>query len=147
MRDQTGSEVGPPTAGGERLAHWALYWGVAINAAVAPAIALLFAPVTSMSGRTDLIVGWSSLSRLFPITHRIFAVMLGAALVGLVMGVISLVGTPRERRPAPPNRFTHDAVVAMILGVLGLLLWGTLLALSLQLATVYRAWGVSLGLR
>jgi hypothetical protein len=124
-----------------------LYWGVAVNAAVAPGIALLFAPVTTMSGRTNLIVGWASLTRVFPLTHRICAVMLGLALVGLVLGVISLAGTPPHRRPPPPNRFTHDAVVALILGALGLLLWGTLFALSLQLAAVYRAWGVSVGLR
>jgi hypothetical protein len=131
---------------GERLAHWAMYWGLAVCTAAAPGMALLFAPVVTMSYRSDLIVRWNALARFFPLAQSAFGAMLGLALLGLVLGLVSLRGGRAVAAPSP-SRYTHDAVFAVLLGCLGILLWGTALALSVQLAAVYRAWGLSMGLR
>ena len=150
--------TGRPTArAGEKhepFGQWALYWGVAVSAAAAPGMALLFAPITTMSYRSDLIVRWSALTRFFPVAHRVFAVMLGLAFVGLVLALFG-VRAQRARAAREPDRgtarlpigSTGDAFFGLLLGLLNLLFWGAALALSLQLAAVYQAWGLTQGLR
>lgn len=138
--------------GQEPLGQWSLYWGLALCAAVAPGMALLFAPVTTMSYRSDLMVRWAALVRFFPLAHRVFAVMIGLAVVGLVLALLGLraarVRAARDPRAAPfAVGHAGDAFFGLMLGLLNLLLWGTAFALSLQLETVYRAWGISLGLK
>jgi hypothetical protein len=143
----------PLGAAGERLGQWALYWGVAVSAAAAPGMALLFAPVTTMSARSDLYGRWSVLLRFFPLAHRLFAVMVGLALIGCVLALLGLRARRADRSWAPepttvagPPATGGTARFALILGVLNLFFWGAALALSLHLATIYRAWGITLGL-
>jgi hypothetical protein len=147
-----GSTAGPGEKH-EPFGQWALYWGVAVSAAAAPGMALLFAPITNMSYRSDLIVRWSALNRFFPVAHRVFTVMIGLAAVGLILAMLG-VRAQRARAARDPGRTTRlpigstgDAFFGLLLGLLNLLFWGTALALSLQLAAVYQAWGLSQGLR
>jgi hypothetical protein len=152
-----GSSAQPGAAGGGTArraggpGQWALYWGVAVSAASAPGMALLFAPVTTMSARSDLFGRWSALLRFFPLAHRIFAVMVGLALAGCLLALLGLrAGSERGRRGIPSHPPSdpagNAARFALILGILNLLFWGSALALSLHLATIYRAWGITLGL-
>jgi hypothetical protein len=134
------------------LGQWSLYWGVAVSAAAAPGMALLFAPVTTMSYRTELMVRWAGLARFFTLSHRIFAVMIGLALIGFVLSLLGLrAARARAARDpnAPPFSIGHagDAFFGLLLGILNLLFFGAALYLSLQLHTVYRAWGITLGVQ
>jgi hypothetical protein len=143
---ELGSAGGNTARGAGGPGQWALYWGVAVSAASAPGMALLFAPVTTMSARSDLYGRWSVLLRFFPLAHRIFAVMVGLAVAGCLLALVGLYTgreTPVRGVPSPAR---PTARFALILGILNLLFWGSALALSLQLATVYRAWGITLGL-
>lgn len=142
-----------PGAAGERLGQWALYWGVAVSAAAAPGMALLFAPVTTMSARSDLFGRWAVLLRFFPLAHRLFAVMVGLALIGCLLALLGLCAQRADRSwvpagsaPAGPAATSGTPRFALILGLLNLLFWGSALALSLHLETIYRAWGITLGL-
>jgi tetrahydromethanopterin S-methyltransferase subunit F len=133
----------------EPLGQWSLYWGVAVSAAAAPGMALLFAPVTTMSYRTELMVRWATLARVFALSHRIFAMMIGLALIGLLMALFGLRASRwrAARDPAaPPFSVGHagDAFFGLLLGILNLLFWGTALYLSLLLHTIYQGWGVPL---
>jgi hypothetical protein len=140
----------PPGTAGERLGQWALYWGVAVSAAAAPGMALLFAPVTTMSARSDLYGRWSTLLHFFPLAHRLFAVMVGLALIGCFLALLGLRAaraTGRSGDLSLVRPVESPARFALILGLLNLLFWGSALALSLHLATIYRAWGITFGLR
>jgi hypothetical protein len=157
-----GSAAQPGAAGGGTArrasdpGQWALYWGVAVSAASAPGMALLFAPVTTMSARSDLFGRWSALLRFFPLAHRIFGVMVGLALAGCLFALLGLRAESQKARRGipsqPPGETRHSdpagsaSRFALILGILNLLFWGSALALSFHLATIYRAWGITLGL-
>jgi hypothetical protein len=136
----------------EPLGQWSLYWGVAVSAAAAPGMALLFAPVATMSYRTELVVRWAGLARVFALSHRIFAVMVGLALIGLVLALLGLRAA-RARAAARPNSspFTvghaGDAFFGLLLGILNLLYWSAALYLSILLHAIYRGWGVPLGMQ
>lgn len=136
----------------EPLGQWSLYWGVAVCAAAGPGMALLFAPVTTMSYRTELMVRWAALTRYFPLAHQIFAVMVGLALIGLVLAFLGLRAAKARAAADPagaPFSIGHagDAFFGLLLGLLSLLYWSVALYLSIQLHAIYRAWGLSFGLK
>jgi hypothetical protein len=113
-------------------------------------MALLFAPVTTMSARSDLYGRWATLLRFFPLAHRLFALMVGLALIGCFLALLGLRAARQEGRLGNLSLvrpIESPARFALILGLLNLLFWGSALILSLHLAAVYRAWGITFGLR